>query len=384
MKNPMRIVKLEAVPISFPVPENKSVRLGIGRSVKRDSVLVRIETEDGHVGWGEAHHGRAPGAIAKLIDTTMRELVLNQDASDINGIWARVYKMQISTHGMGAAAVLALSGIDIALWDIRSQVDGQPLYRLLGGSSKKIKAYAGGIALGWQEPDSLAREALEHVATGYRALKLRVGDTAEKDIARVLAVRKAVGSEIDLLVDANTNYTLLDVRKVMPAFDEAGVNWIEEPFPPQDRKAYRMARSLGRVPFAAGENHFTRYEFATLIEDGDVQFMQPDLSKAGGVTESMRIAAMASANKLTVNPHTSATAINMATTIHYLCAVDNPGYFEGDVTSLNPFRDEMMDKVAYVLDADGFVRPYDGIGIGMKINLDFIKDHPLIDGPCYV
>ncbi|MBJ7503137.1 MAG: mandelate racemase/muconate lactonizing enzyme family protein [Burkholderiales bacterium] len=380
----MRIVKLEAVPISFPVPENKSVRLGIGRSVKRDSVLVRIETEDGHVGWGEAHHGRAPGAIAKLIDTTMRELVLNQDASDINGIWARVYKMQISTHGMGAAAVLALSGIDIALWDIRSQVDGQPLYRLLGGSSKKIKAYAGGIALGWQEPDSLANEALEHVATGYRALKLRVGDTAEKDIARVLAVRKAVGPEIDLLVDANTNYTLLDVRKVMPAFDEAGVTWIEEPFPPQDRKAYRMARSLGRVPFAAGENHFTRYEFATLLEDGDVQFMQPDLSKAGGVTESMRIAAMASANKLTVNPHTSATAINMATTIHYLCAVDNPGYFEGDVTSLNPFRDEMMDKVAYVLDADGFVRPYDGIGIGLKINLDFIKDHPLIDGPCYV
>ena len=74
----------------------------------------------------------------------------------------------------------------------------------------------------------------------------------------------------------------------------------------------------------------------------------------------------------------------MATTIHYLCAVDNPGYFEGDVTSLNPFRDEMMDKVAYVLDADGFVRPYDGIGIGLKINLDFIKDHPLIDGPCYV
>ena len=384
MKNPMRIVKLEAVPISFPVPENKSVRLGIGRSVKRDSVLVRIETEDGHVGWGEAHHGRAPGAIAKLIDTTMRELVLNQDASDINGIWARVYKMQISTHGMGAAAVLALSGIDIALWDIRSQVDGQPLYRLLGGSSKKIKAYAGGIALGWQEPDSLANEALEHVATGYRALKLRVGDTAEKDIARVLAVRKAVGPEIDLLVDANTNYTLLDVRKVMPAFDEAGVTWIEEPFPPQDRKAYRMARSLGRVPFAAGENHFTRYEFATLLEDGDVQFMQPDLSKAGGVTESMRIAAMASANKLTVNPHTSATAINMATTIHYLCAVDNPGYFEGDVTSLNPFRDEMMDKVAYVLDADGYVRPYDGIGIGLKINLDFIKDHPLIDGPCYV
>ena len=380
----MRIAKLEAFPISFPVPENKSVRLGIGRSVKRDSVLVRIETDDGIVGWGEAHHGRAPGAIARLIDSTMRELIINHDALDINGVWSKVYKMQISSHGMGAASVLALSGIDLALWDIRSQVMRQPLYRLLGGAPRKIKAYAGGIALGWQDPNSLAEEALGHIADGYRALKLRVGDTAEKDISRVQAVRKAVGPEIDLLVDANTNYTLQDIRKVMPSFDEAGITWLEEPFPPQDRKAYGLARTLGRVPFAAGENHYTRYEFATLLDDGDVQFIQPDLSKAGGVTESLRIAAMASANKLTINPHTSATAINMGNTIHFLSAIDNPGYFEGDVTSLNPFRDEMMDKAAYQLDKDGYVSPYDGIGIGMKVNLDFIKDHPLIDGPCYI
>ena len=380
----MRITKLEAIPISFPVPENKSVRLGIGKSVKRDSVLVRVETDDGVVGWGEAHHGRAPGAIARLIDTTMRELIINHDALDINGIWSKVYKMQISSHGMGAASVLALSGIDLALWDIRSQVMQQPLYRLLGGAPRKIKAYAGGIALGWQDINSLADEALEHIANGYRALKLRVGDTAEKDIARVQAVRKAVGPDIDILVDANTNYTLQDIRKVMPSFDEAGVSWLEEPFPPQDRKAYELARTLGRVPFAAGENHYTRYEFATLLDDGNVQFIQPDLSKAGGITESLRIAAMASAYKLTINPHTSATAINMGNTIHFLSAIDNPGYFEGDVTSLNPFRDEMMDKLAYQLDKDGFVTPYDSIGIGMKINLDFVKDHPLIDGPCYV
>lgn len=380
----MRITKLEAIPISFPVPENKSVRLGIGKSVKRDSVLVRVETDEGVVGWGEAHHGRAPGAIARLIDTTMRELIINHDALDINGIWSKVYKMQISSHGMGAASVLALSGIDLALWDIRSQVMLQPLYRLLGGAPRKIKAYAGGIALGWQDINSLADEALEHVANGYRALKLRVGDTAEKDIARVQAVRKAVGPDIDILVDANTNYTLQDIRKVMPSFDEAGVSWLEEPFPPQDRKAYELARTLGRVPFAAGENHYTRYEFATLLDDGNVQFIQPDLSKAGGITESLRIAAMVSAYKFTINPHTSATAINMGNTIHFLSAIDNPGYFEGDVTSLNPFRDEMMDKLAYQLDKDGCVTPYDGIGIGMKINLDFVKDHPLIDGPCYV
>ncbi len=380
----MRIADIRAVPISFPVPAEKSVQLGIGRSVKRDSVLVRVETDDGHVGWGEAHHGRCPGAIAKLIDTTMRELAVGFDARDVAGVWARVFRMQIASHGMGAAAALALSGLDMALWDLRCQDAGMPLYRLLGGSAKPIKAYAGGIALGWQEPSLLAEEALRHVADGYRALKLRVGDTAEKDIARVRAVRQAVGDGIEILVDANTNYTIDDVRRVMPAYEEAAVGWLEEPFPPMDRRAYSAAARLGRVPLAAGENHYTRYEFATLIEDGDVAFLQPDLSKTGGVTEAMRIAAMASACKLTINPHTSATAINMATTLHYLSAVDNAGYFEGDVTSLNPFRDQLADKLPYQLDRNGCVSAPEGIGIGLKINLDFIAAHPLIDGPCYV
>lgn len=380
----MRIADLRAVPISFPVPADKSVRLGIGRSVKRDSVLVRVETDEGHVGWGEAHHGRCPGAIAKLIDTTMRELVLGMDAHDASGVWARVFKMQLASHGMGAAAALALSGLDLALWDIRCQATGQPLFRLLGGSAKPIKAYAGGIALGWQEPASLAEEALRHVRDGYRALKLRMGDTPARDIARVRAVRQAVGEDIEILTDANTAYTLDDVRRVMPAFEECNVGWLEEPFPPQDRRAYAVAATLGRVPLAAGENHYTRYEFATLLEDAHVQFVQPDLSKTGGVTEAMRIAAMASAQKLTVNPHTSATAINMATSIHFLCAVDNPGYFEGDVTALNPFRDQLADRAPYELDDKGCVRPHEGVGIGLKIDTDFIAEHPLIEGPCYV
>ncbi len=380
----MRIADLRAVPISFPVPADKSVRLGIGRSVKRDSVLVRVETDEGHVGWGEAHHGRCPGAVAKLIDTTMRELVLGMDAHDVAGVWARVFKMQLASHGMGAAAALALSGIDIALWDLKCQATGLPLHVLLGGSAKPIKAYAGGIALGWQAPSLLAEEAQRYVADGYRALKLRMGDTPARDIARVRAVRLAVGEEIDILTDANTAYTLDDVRRVMPAFEECAVGWLEEPFPPQDRRAYAMAAKLGRVPLAAGENHYTRYEFATLLEDGHVQFVQPDLSKTGGVTESMRIAAMASAQKLTVNPHTSATAINMATTIQFLCAVDNPGYFEGDVTALNPFRDHLADKLPYVLDEAGCVRPHAGVGIGLKIDTQFIAAHPLIEGPCYV
>ena len=380
----MKIASLRAVPISFPVPENQSVRLGIGRSVKRDAVLVRIETSDGHVGWGEAHHGRCPGAIAKLIDTTMGELILGMDAMDVNGVWAKVYKMQLASHGMGAAAALALSGIDMALWHIRTQVANMSLLQMLGGTPKPIKAYAGGIALGWQDPKALVEEAKRHIASGYRALKLRMGDTPKRDIERVIAVRAGVGDDIELLTDANTNYSLDDVRRVMPAFEEANVAWLEEPFPPQDRRAYAQAAQLGRVPLAAGENHFTRYDFQTLIEDGHVRFMQPDLSKTGGITEALRIAAMASAVKLTINPHTSATALNMANSIQFLCAIDNPGYFEGDVTTLNPFRDHLTDKPPYALDQNGCVHALEGVGVGLKVDEKFIAAHPLIEGPCYV
>ncbi len=380
----MKIASLRAVPISFPVPENQSVRLGIGRSVKRDAVLVRIETSDGHVGWGEAHHGRCPGAIAKLIDTTMGELILGMDAMDVNGVWAKVYKMQRASHGMGAAAALALSGIDMALWHIRTQVANMSLLQMLGGTPKPIKAYAGGIALGWQDPKALVEEAKRHIASGYRALKLRMGDTPKRDIERVIAVRAGAGDDIELLTDANTNYSLDDVRRVMPAFEEANVAWLEEPFPPQDRRAYAQAAQLGRVPLAAGENHFTRYDFQTLIEDGHVRFMQPDLSKTGGITEALRIAAIASAVKLTINPHTSATALNMANSIQFLCAIDNPGYFEGDVTTLNPFRDHLTDKPPYALDQNGCVHALEGVGVGLKVDEKFIAAHPLIEGPCYV
>ncbi|HWK72358.1 MAG TPA: mandelate racemase/muconate lactonizing enzyme family protein [Burkholderiaceae bacterium] len=380
----MKIVQIQAYPVSFPVPADKSVTLGIGRSVKRDAVLIRVETDQGLIGWGESHHGRCPGAIARLIDTTLRELVVGMDALDVSGVWARVYKMQIGSHGMGAAAALALSGLDLALWDIRCQAAGMPLYTMLGGRSRPIKAYAGGISLGWQEPASLADEAKAYVEQGYRAVKLRVGDTVARDIARVSAVRAALGPEIDILVDANTNYTLDDTRRVLPAYDELDVGWLEEPFPAHDLGLYRRAARLGRTPLAAGENHYTRYEFDPLIASESIGFVQPDLSKTGGITESLKIAAIAGARRLSVNPHTSATAVNMATSISFLCGIDNPGYFEADLTAYNPFRDDMTDKPPYVLDGNGCVSPLEGIGIGLTIDQAFVAAHPLIEGPCYV
>jgi D-galactarolactone cycloisomerase len=379
----LRIREIRAYPTSFPLPKTGKVRLGIGRAVKRDAVVVKVTTTSGLVGWGESHHARCPGAIAHLVNTTLSQLATGMDASDVIGIWQTIYAKQLGSHGMGAACAMAMSGIDIALWDIRGKATGWPLYKLLGGSWRPIPAYAGGVALGHQEPKALVNEARTLVAPGYRAVKLRLGDTPGNDLARVAAVRKAFGRDLVILTDANAAYTAADARTVMPVLDELGVGWLEEPFPAHDYASYRLATAFGHVPLAAGENHYTRFEFNRLIEDGSVTILQPDLSKAGGITEGLRIAAMASAYKLPIHPHTSMTGLNMAATIHFLAAIENRGYFEADVSKNNLFRDELVSK-PYVLGRDGCVRPLEGPGLGLQVNEKFLAKHPVIEGPSYV
>ncbi|MBP0443569.1 mandelate racemase/muconate lactonizing enzyme family protein [Roseomonas sp. SSH11] len=379
----MKIVSIEAFPTSFPVPEGAGVSLGVGRAVKRDAVVVKVTTEDGITGWGESHHGRAHTAVAALLQTTLRRLVIGMDADDVVGVWNRIYRGQLASHGMGAGCALAMSGLDMALWDIRAKAANMPLYRLLGGAARAVPAYAGGVALGYQPPEELVEEARPHMEAGYRAVKLRIGDTVPKDIARMEAVRHAFGEGIDILADANTAYSLSDVRRVMPAMDALSMGWLEEPFPPHDHRSYREARSYGRTPLAVGENHFTRYEFAPLLEDDSIGIWQPDLSKCGGITEALRIAAIASAYKIPVHPHSSMTGLNQAATIHFLCAIDNAGYFEADVSRANLFRDALVSE-PWRIGADGCVRPNEAPGIGVEVDEDWLRAHPAIEGPGYV
>jgi L-alanine-DL-glutamate epimerase-like enolase superfamily enzyme len=379
----VKIVRTTAIPLSYRLPEGKTVRLGVGATTKRDTIIVRVETDQGLVGYGEAHPGRSPGAVASLVNSTLNPLVAGMDACDVVGVWARVNKMQLSSHGLGAGAALALSGIDMALWDIRGKAANMPLYRMLGGSRRRIPAYAGGISMGFQEPAALVEEAREYVARGYRAVKLRLGDNARDDIARVQAVRAGLGDGIEILTDANANYTLADARRVIPALAEARVAWLEEPFGCNDFGAYRAGGAISPlVPIAAGENHYTRFDFARLIEERVVQILQPDLSKTGGITEGMRIAALASAWGLPVHPHSSATGLNHAASIHFLAALDNGGYFEACVSKFNPLRD--MFGTAFEIGADGCVEPLDRPGIGLDVDEKIFDRFPPIDGPGYV
>jgi L-alanine-DL-glutamate epimerase-like enolase superfamily enzyme len=221
------------------------------------------------------------------------------------------------------------------------------------------------------------------VARGYRAVKLRIGDTAADDIARVLHVRKVLGDGVDILTDANTAYTMADVRRVLPVLAEVRAGWLEEPFACNDFASYReAARITPLVPIAAGENHYTRFEFAQLLEAGAVKVWQPDLSKCGGITEGLRIAAIASAWRIPVNAHSSATTINHAATMHFLAAIDNAGYYEACVSKFNPFRD-LFGDIAQI-GADGCVQPPEGPGLGIEVDESVFDQYPAIDGPGYV
>ncbi len=379
----MKITRITAIPLSYRLPEGKTVTMGVGSTLKRDAIIIRVETSEGITGYGESHPGRSPGAIISLIHNTLAPMLQGMDATDVVGAWQRVHRMQFSSHGLGAGAALAHSGIDMALWDIRGKAANMPLYELLGGSRHRIPAYAGGISLGYQPAAALAEEAQGYVNAGYKAVKLRLGDTVKDDIERATHVRKMLGDDIDILGDANTAYTIAQVRRVLPALADIKAGWLEEPFACNDFASYReAARITSLVPIAAGENHFTRFEFAQMLEAGAVQVWQPDLSKTGGITEGIRIAALASAFRIPVHAHSSATGLNHAATLHFLAATENAGYFEACVSQFNPFRD--MFGTTFQIGADGCVEPPSGPGLGVEVDEAIFKDFPLIDGPGYV
>jgi len=379
----MNIAEVRAFPVSFPIPDAFQVTLGIGRTVKRDAVLVKVSTADGSFGWGEAHAARAPTAIAELVNTTLRQLVVGMDADDIDAVWHRVYLRQLASHGAGAAAAIGLSGIDMALWDLRGRILGKPVYELLGGAVRRIPVYAGGVALGYQDLPELLTEIDALLALGYRALKLRLGDTPENDCRRVRAVRAHVGDAVDILTDVNTAYDLSQVAAIMPTLDECRVGWLEEPFPAHDYKSYIAAKSLGSTPLAAGENHYTRFDFERIRDDGAITVWQPDLSKTGGISEARRIADLARTCGCTIHPHTSLTALNMAASIHFLAAFHTPGYFEADVSRYNPFRNNLCSG-GFVSHSDGTVTPDSAPGLGVEVVEAAITDYPVIPGPGYV
>jgi len=346
----------------------------------RNWLFVKVYTDEGIYGVGEC------SGWPRVIEAAVRdlaEILVGEDPTHIEKLWQKMMVAQMAHGVTGVVGAGAMSGIDMALWDLRGKALGLPLFKLLGGSRKPIPAYAGGVSLGYQPPDQLIDEAKKSIDHGYKAVKLRLGDSPKHDIQRVMAIRKAFGEDLVILTDANIGCSVEDVRQLMPALDELNVGWLEEPFPAHDYRSYREAKGFGRTPLAAGENHYTRFEFDRVIEDGAITILQPDLSKSGGLTECLRIASMASAWKLPIHPHSSMTGLNHAASIHFLAAIDNGGYFEGDVSKSNRYRDDLVDNPGKI-DKDGNVWPLEKPGLGLEVNEEFLAKHPPIEGPGYV
>lgn len=357
------------------------ITFGLGANVKRDTVLVRVTTDNGLTGWGESHPGQNPTAMTEIIHG-IGSLIIGADPFDTEGIWERINRQQLVTHGLGAGSIMGLSGIDIALWDLKGKILDQPVYRLLGGSRKRIRAYAGGLALGFRPPEELEQEVRSLQEQGYTAIKMRVGDTTRRDAERVSHIRNVFGDDLDIAVDAATRYDVRDIPDVIRYCEDNCVYWLEEPFTPDNVEGYAELRSRTSIPIAAGENHYGRYAFRQLFESQAISICQADFTKSGGFTEVRKIADMASAFHVLMAPHTSHSVLSAAGNAHLLCAIPNGIIYEADVAKVNPFRTDLAQGTFGVV--DGFIEPPDRPGLGIEINEEVLAEYPAVAGPCYI
>jgi len=375
-----RIAEIRATPISAPVPEGPRVRIGVGAVRKKDAVIVRVRTEGGVIGYGESHHGLAPTAVAELVNTSLAEVLRGHDAMHSGVIWTALERHRRS-HSLGTAVRLAASGIDMALWDIRGKVLDVGVGALLGAGPASFAAYKGGLTLGFQPPAQLAEEAQRYVhEQGYAALKLRIGDRPDDDVARMAAVRAAVGDAVTLFVDANCQYELRDYQRILPALQEIGAGWLEEPLHPERRRQLGELRGRTRIPIAAGENFHTAMEFADAVFTPLVDIVQPDVSKMGGITALKQVADMAATAGVGLAPHTSHTALNYAATLHVMAASPSSYVYEG-THSDNPF-DDIFGGARFVV--DGRASAPDGPGLGVTVDEDLLSRFPALPGPAYL
>ena len=340
----------------------------------RGSCIVEIETADGIVGWGECY---GPSAVAKAyIETQFAPRIIGRDAFDVEVIWEDLYN-RIKDYGGRGMATSALSGIDIALWDIIGKSCGKPIHKLIGGAYRtEVTAYATGLY--FIDMDRLIEEAVEEanefVGNGFVAIKMKIGLGSPKlDIERVAAVRKAIGDDVRLMVDANHCFTVPQAIRIGRELEKLNVEWFEEPISPEDVDGYvEVTRSLD-MAVAGGENEFTRWGFRDLVVRKAMDIIQPDVCAAGGISECRKIATLASAHGVECIPHAWGSAIGLAATLHFLAALpDQPPSFRPMPPLLeleqceNPFRDLL--SVEPIVQQGGKVQIPTGAGLGIEIN----------------
>jgi D-galactarolactone cycloisomerase len=346
----------------------------------RMAMIVEIETDDGVVGWGECY---GPAWMTAAVVKSVSPLLIGADPLRTDWLWQEIYAT-FRDHGQKGVVIQGLSGIDIALWDIKGKHFGVPAYRLMGGPLRtEVRAYATGLyrRKAGDPVQYLAEEAAEYVEGGFGAVKLKVGFGVEEDARVTRAVREAIGSDVALMVDANHAYdavAAIRLGRMIEAFD---IGWFEEPVPPEDLAGYRDVKAGVSIPIAGGECEFTRFGFRDLLVSRAVDIVQPDTCAAGGLSECKKIADMAWSFGVRYNPHVWGTGIAIAASLQLLAVL--PPHTPPSLKSVEPMlefdRTEHPIRQAVLRQpiehSGGMVRVPDGPGLGIEIDRDALAEY---------
>ncbi|HZT87809.1 MAG TPA: mandelate racemase/muconate lactonizing enzyme family protein [Stellaceae bacterium] len=355
-----------------------------GMQGRRGALLVEIETDKGLVGLGEA--GLGGGATAALIEKDLAPMLVGEDPLLIEGLWQKMFA-RTRSYGRRGVVMHAISGIDIALWDLAGKIAGLPLYRLLGACRDRVEAYAsGGFYQEGKGVEELAGEAEGYRARGFTGMKMKIGRNPstqtplrhlvanadkcqvepEEDIARVAAVRRALGPTAKLMVDVNCAWSPAFAIEMGRALEPYKLYWIEEPVATDDIEGSAQVAAALATPIAGYETEIGLYGFRELIARHAVDIVQPDLAWTGGFSEGRRIAALAQAHHKMVAPHAFGGAVLLAASLHYAASIPNARLLEFDQNP-NGLRDELL-RQRFAIEPDGTMKLPDRPGLGIDLD----------------
>ena len=362
----MKIEDVEVVNLRFAYPEGKGFAYAGGKVTARVTSLVLVHTDSGETGIGAAYSH--PDLVRTIIEGNLRAHLIGADPADIDGIFNKLYGLT-RWYGRKGAALSAIGGVDIALWDLRGKAAKTPVWRLLGGATGAAEAYAS--AMFWHDDaGELEREAERHRQRGFRRVKMRLGRSWDYDVEAFRAAVRGIGKDGLVHVDGSHRYGDEAAVKFGAILAEAGAAWFEEPFPPEDLDRYVALRRRLKVPLAAGENEFGVQGFRELLRAGAIDIVQADACRTGGISEVLRIAGIAKELDLKVAPHTWSDAVALTANAHVVAALPHGLTVEVDQTG-NPFIEELLTEPLRI--EDGRLKLSDAPGLGISLNPAALK-----------
>ncbi len=366
----MRITNIEAFVVKLPAIQDDV-------DGTQDDLIVRVDTDEGITGWGEVDS--SPAVAKAAIDTSpshgisrgLKELLVGRDPLLIDQLWNTMYQ-KTRYHGRFGPVLHAMSGIDMALWDIAGKVRGEPVHRLLGGCYRtRVKAYASALM-----PASPA-EARERAETfrrmGFGAMKFGwgpIGESFRKDEELFLAVREGAGPDAEIMIDAGQTYDFKRALRIARVLERIGASWLEEPLDADDLQGYARLSAASPVPIAAGEAESGPAAFRRLIEQGRIDIVQPDLSRAGGFTAARQIAQTAHAHRCRCIPHSFKSNVLLAASLHFCASTETADLLEFPMTD-SAIRHQLT--LGNLPMRDGFVEVPQRPGLGIEVDPEFLR-----------